>query len=128
MKINTILAEPRTTFFINDLDEDSERTLRQFADGTELGGGVDTLVTLCWIPRDLDRLEGWAQRNLMEFNLQVQGPAPGEEQPQAPVKAGADLLGAALWRGTGSAGGREGDHEPAVCPGCQEGQWDPGVH
>jgi len=23
---------------------------------------------------------------------QVQGPAPGEEQPQAPVKAGADLL------------------------------------
>ena len=19
-------------------------------------------------------------------------------------------------------------HEPAVCPGCQEGQWDPGVH
>jgi len=19
-------------------------------------------------------------------------------------------------------------HEPAVCPGCQESQWDPGVH
>jgi len=35
---------------------------------------------------------------------------------------------AALWRGTGSAGGRQADHEPAVCPGCQEGQWDPGVH
>ena len=25
-------------------------------------------------------------------------------------------------------GGRQGDHEPAACPGCQEGQWDPGVH
>jgi len=25
-------------------------------------------------------------------------------------------------------GGRQADHEPAVCPGCQEGQWDPGVH
>jgi len=20
------------------------------------------------------------------------------------------------------------NHEPAVCPGCQEGQWSPGVH
>jgi len=30
--------------------------------------------------------------------------------------------------GSGSAGGRQGDHEPAACPGCQEGQWNPGVH
>jgi len=36
--------------------------------------------------------------------------------------------GAALWRGTGSAGGRQGDQEPAACPGCPEGRWDPGVH
>ena len=36
---------------------------------------------------------------------QGQGPAPGEEQPQAPGQAGAELLGAALRRGTGSAGG-----------------------
>ena len=26
------------------------------------------------------------------------------------------------------AGGPQVDREPAVCPGCQEGQWDPGVH
>ena len=25
-------------------------------------------------------------------------------------------------------GGRQVDHEPAVCPGCQESSWDPGVH
>ena len=31
---------------------------------------------------------------------------------------------AALQRGTGSAGGRQVDHEPAACPGCQEDQWD----
>ena len=30
--------------------------------------------------------------------------------------------------GPGSPGGRQADQEPAVCPGCQEGQWDPGVH
>ena len=28
--------------------------------------------------------------------------------------------GAAVWGFVG--------HEPSVCPGCQEGQWDPGVH
>ena len=35
------------------------------------------------------------------------------------------------WRsgeGPGCPGGRQVNHEPAVCPGCQEGQWDPGVH
>jgi len=26
------------------------------------------------------------------------------------------------------AAGRQVDHEPAVCPGCQEDQWDPGMH
>jgi len=54
------------------------------------------------------------------------GPAPGEEQPQAPVQAGADLLESSS--GPGSAGGRQVDHEPAGCPGCPEGQWSPGVH
>ena len=28
----------------------------------------------------------------------------------------------------GCPGGRQANHEPAVCPDCQEGQWDPGVH
>ena len=59
---------------------------------------------------------------------QGRGPAPGEEQPQEPGQAGGDPLGAALWGGTGSAGGRQGDPEPAACPGCQEWQRDPGVH
>ena len=30
--------------------------------------------------------------------------------------------------GPGCPGGRQVDHEPAVCPGCQEGKWHPGVH
>jgi len=58
---------------------------------------------------------------------QVQGPAPGDEQPHAPVEAWGGPAGEQLCgEGPGSAGGRQIDHEPAVCPGCQEGQWDPG--
>jgi len=60
---------------------------------------------------------------------QVQGPAPGEEQPHAPVQAWGGPAGEQLCGDRpGSAGGQQVDHEPAVCPGCQEGQWDPGVH
>ena len=60
---------------------------------------------------------------------QVQGPAPGEEQPHALVQAGADLLeSSSAERDLGVLVGDKVDHEPAVCPGCQEDQWDPGVH
>jgi len=54
---------------------------------------------------------------------QVQGPAPGEEQPHAPVQAWGRPAGKQLYgEGPGSAGGRQADYEPAVCPCCEEGQ------
>jgi len=44
-------------------------------------------------------------------------------------RLGVDLLeSSSPERDLGVLGGRQVDHEPAACPGCQEGQRDPGMH
>jgi len=47
----------------------------------------------------------FSEESLGLSGTDFQGPAPGEEQPQAPVQAGVTCWRAALRRGTGSAGG-----------------------
>ena len=61
------LLRPIFNIFIHDIDSGVERTLSKFADDSKLLGAVNTQKGWDAIQRGLERLEQWAQKNLMRF-------------------------------------------------------------
>lgn len=53
---------------MSDLEDGIKRTLTKLANTTKLSGEVDILEGSAYPQKDLDRLEEWANKNLMKFN------------------------------------------------------------
>ena len=64
----SILGPMLFSIFRSDLDDGIKCTLTKFADDTKLSGEVDTSEGRATLQEDLDRLEEWANKNLMKFN------------------------------------------------------------
>ncbi|KAK4818612.1 hypothetical protein QYF61_016583 [Mycteria americana] len=81
----SILGPKLLNIFISDLDDGIKCTLVKFADDTKLNGEVDTSEGRATMQEDLDRLEEWANKNLMKFNkdkckvLHLEKHNPGEQ-------------------------------------------------
>ncbi|KAF4804712.1 hypothetical protein TURU_005383 [Turdus rufiventris] len=66
--------------FISNLDDGIKCTPIKCADDTKLSGEADTLEERSTLKEDLDRLEEWANKNLMKFNKDKHL-APGKHHP-----------------------------------------------
>ena len=62
------VLDPVLFNLFSDLDEGTECTLGMFAEDTKLRGVADTPESCAAIQRNLDRLESWVERNLMNAN------------------------------------------------------------
>ena len=66
----SILGPTLFSIFMSDVDDGIKLTLMKFANDTKLRGEVDTVGERATLQKDLDRLEEWANKNLMKCNME----------------------------------------------------------
>ncbi|RMC06319.1 hypothetical protein DUI87_15750 [Hirundo rustica rustica] len=110
------------------MDEGMEYFFSKFAYDTKLGACVDLLEGRRALQKDLEQLEGWAESNRMRFNKpKCRVLHFGHNNPLQCYRLGLVWLDSAQEERDLGVLVTAAGHEPAVCPGGQEGQWHPGL-
>ncbi|RMC18042.1 hypothetical protein DUI87_04920 [Hirundo rustica rustica] len=119
----SVLGPVLFNIFIDDMDVGIESLISKFVGDTKLGACVNLLEDRMALQRDLHQLDGWAESNKMKFNKsKCRVLHFGHNNPLQRYR----LDSAQEERDLGALV-TAAEHEPAVCPGGQEGQWHPGL-
>jgi len=63
-----VLGPVLFSFFISDLEKGTECTFSKFTGYTKLGGVADITKDCAATQSDLNRLQQWAEKNIVKFN------------------------------------------------------------
>ncbi|RMB98864.1 hypothetical protein DUI87_24408 [Hirundo rustica rustica] len=125
----SVLGPVLFNIFIDDMDVGIESFISKFAGDIKLGACVNLLEDRMALQRDLDQLDGWAESNKMKFNKsKCRVLHFGHNNPLQRYSLGKVWLDSAQEERDLGVLVTAAEHEPAVCPGGQEGQWHPGLY